>query len=348
MSGTLFTRRAALGATAAAVAAVARASSIAAQSTPTAGPASAGTPASGTQPDGTWVFTDDLGTKITLKSAPKRIVAEIAAAAALWDFGVRPVAFWGLGANETPTETVIGRMDLDQIEDLGPGFDSFDIEKLISVNPDLIITTAYSSYASKYWQLNPDSVDTVKQVAPLLGVLVTDASEDEVIGRVERVATAITATQAPPDLVAARSGYDAASQAVKDAIAAKPGMIVEAVSGTTDSLYVGNQNVSSDLRLFADLGVTQPKTDDTTNSFLQLSWENANQYPADVFLIDNRPTAMTLDQMKTYGSFASLPAIQAGQTGDWNVAYVHSYQGLTLILNELAGVIGKYRADIVP
>src|SRR4051812_42919727 len=47
------------------------------------------------QPDGSWVFTDDRGITVTLPGMPKRIIADVNVAAALWDFGVRPVGLFG-------------------------------------------------------------------------------------------------------------------------------------------------------------------------------------------------------------------------------------------------------------
>ena len=53
------------------------------------------TPAAG------WSFTDDKGVTVELDAMPERLAIDLNAAAALWDFGVRPTAVFGWDANET-------------------------------------------------------------------------------------------------------------------------------------------------------------------------------------------------------------------------------------------------------
>src|SRR5690348_13132494 len=45
--------------------------------------------------DGPWSFTDDKGVTVELPARPLRIIADVNAAAPLWDFGIRPVAVFG-------------------------------------------------------------------------------------------------------------------------------------------------------------------------------------------------------------------------------------------------------------
>lgn len=50
-----------------------------------------------------WQFRDDRGVIIELPEAPGRVAAEVNAASALWDYGVRPVGVFGpqhLGGGE--------------------------------------------------------------------------------------------------------------------------------------------------------------------------------------------------------------------------------------------------------
>jgi hypothetical protein len=44
---------------------------------------------------GPWEFTDDRGKEATRDSRPTKVVAQLGAAATLWDFGIRPVGTWG-------------------------------------------------------------------------------------------------------------------------------------------------------------------------------------------------------------------------------------------------------------
>ncbi len=55
--------------------------------------------------DAAWTFTDDLGTRISLDAAPRRVAASKDVAAALADMGLgdRVVAVFGKPDNPTPT-----------------------------------------------------------------------------------------------------------------------------------------------------------------------------------------------------------------------------------------------------
>ena len=52
-------------------------------------------PAPGSSSQG-WAFTDDLGVTVELDAQPQRIVAQVTAAATLHDYGIEPVATFGI------------------------------------------------------------------------------------------------------------------------------------------------------------------------------------------------------------------------------------------------------------
>lgn len=75
--------------------------------------AACGRPSIGSAPAsaGPWEFTDDRSVTISLPKRPERAVARVTAAAALWDYGVRPIARFEdlstlLGADPTSTSNV--------------------------------------------------------------------------------------------------------------------------------------------------------------------------------------------------------------------------------------------------
>ena len=45
---------------------------------------------------GGWTYADDAGTTISLPQRPERVVAYLPLAAALWDFGLQPVGYYGV------------------------------------------------------------------------------------------------------------------------------------------------------------------------------------------------------------------------------------------------------------
>lgn len=75
-----------------------------------------------------WRFIDDLGITVELDAPPQRVVAQVSAAGALWDLGVRPIGVFGAQrkADGTP-EDAIGQVDLDTVESVGEVFGEFNV-----------------------------------------------------------------------------------------------------------------------------------------------------------------------------------------------------------------------------
>lgn len=87
-----------------------------------------------------WVFTDDRGMKVRLPTAPSRAVAEIDAASALWDYGVRPVDVFGPQRRaDGEIDARVGNVDLASVVNLGEVWGEVDIEGLLALNADLVV-----------------------------------------------------------------------------------------------------------------------------------------------------------------------------------------------------------------
>lgn len=71
------------------------------------------------------------------------------------------------------------------------------------------------------------------------------------------------------------------------------------------------------------------------------------KYPADLILNDARSEEFNEEWLRGVPTFAEHPAMQADQVGNWYTEYVISYQGLSVILGELAATIRGARADVV-
>lgn len=132
--------------------------------TPAAPGASAASPGAGP-----WTFTDDRGKKIDLPARPSRIVAQVGAAAALWDFGIRPIGVFGPHKlKDGGKDPQVGEVDITKVESLGNVWDEFNVEKYISLQPELLISGMYDDKA--LWYVPEKSSATIEQVAPTLGV----------------------------------------------------------------------------------------------------------------------------------------------------------------------------------
>ena len=317
-----------------------------AQSTPAATPPGTTAAPAGVQADGSWLFTDDLGNEIRLPSAPRRIVAELSAAASLWDFGIRPVGVFGITTTQDGSpEIAAGQVDLDSVVNLGEGFDDFDLEQLVGLEPDLVITSLYGTLV---WRINVDVIPQIEAMAPIAGINVSGIAAIDIIARYEQLAGALGADLASDATATARATLEASARAVTAAAAANPELSILYVTGADDTYYVGNAMAAGDLIYFRQLGVNIPQTAETTDYWESDSWEETNRYPTDVIQIDRRAAWLTYDQMLERPTFALLPAVAAGQIGTWDVEYVNSYQGFTPVLDRLAETIRTSDGSIVP
>lgn len=335
---TATSRRAVLAAFAASVLPMAGRNAAAAQATP----------AAATTESGAWSFTDDREITIERPQRPERVVAQVTAAAALWDYGIRPVAVVGPQrlADGSP-DPMVGEIDLDAVESLGEVWGEFDVELLASLDPDLFVSQSYGP-DFPLWYIPDESVEeTIEAIVPTVGVLVQETPITQPIARFAELAAALGADMGAPDIVADKERFDRAVEDLRAAIAEKPDLTVIAFGAIPEELYVANPNVAADLIFLRDLGlkIVQPQNPD--GFWEALSWEQANTYPADLILNDSRAQALPLEQLNEIPTWRALPAVKAGQVTEWNLEPVYSYRGYAPSLEALAATIRAAREDIV-
>lgn len=314
-----FTRRSAIGA----VTGLALAGSLgtlAAQSdaTPGASPVS-----------GEWTFTDDKGVTVTLPEAPKRIVADINAAAPLWDFGVRPVAVFGWNANDSGDFGAAGgRVDPAQVEVVGDAATPIDIEKLVAVQPDLIITISWTpDDPNDYWSIDQGILEQVKQVAPIIALSANDRA-DITVERFGELASALGADVEASASATDKQRYDEASAALRELTASMSDVTSTFIWAGQDVLYVAVPEAWGDLLLFQELGLNIVTPEAPSMVFWdELGWEGAMMYPSDI-VFNSWRSELSDDQLKEHPTMGAHPAIAAGQIGDWNQDFIMSYSGL--------------------
>lgn len=294
-------------------------------------------------PGGGWSFTDDRGVTVSLPQRPERIVAQTTSAAALWDYGVRPVAIYGPSrlADGTP-DFQAGNIDLDAVESVGD-YPEMDLEKLVALDPDLYVDLTL--YDGGFWYLGENQVQ-IEAIVPTLGITMEGVSILQSIERFEELAAALDADLTAPDVVEAKSAFAAAESDLKAAIAEKPGLTVLVVSPTTDNIYVASPDWMTDLHYFRDLGL-DVVTHGADDFFELLSWEQANTYPADLILVDARSAQLSPEQLADIPTWSALPAVQAGQIGPWYAGAPYSHARLVPIMQQLTEFIRASRADVV-
>jgi iron complex transport system substrate-binding protein len=314
----------------------------------------AGIPARAAAQDATpaagWSFTDDAGVTISLPETPDRVVAYLNLAAALDDFGAKPVGYFGQPLRPDGTrETVAGDMDLEGMVSVAPGYGAFDIEALLAEDIDLIVTDMWEDPPS-FWGVDEDAVEQINGVAPILNLWFIGQPVTKTIERVGELAVALGADPDDPQVVADREAFLAAEANLKAAIAEKPGLKVAFASGTpNEAFYIGNPNMSADLIYFASLGLDIVTPEDQNSFFEELSWEEAGRYPVDLLIMDDRQWSSTPEELiAQVPTFAALPAAKAGAFGPWASEWVPSYPGMTPVLEGLAEVIRSADPEIVP
>lgn len=334
-----------------------------ATATPASVPTATSAPADATEPseessptsgsdsaEGEWSFTDDLGVTVTLPQRPTRIVTYVPIGAALWDFGVRPVGLYGTTLRpDGSREITTGDIDLEAVPSIGEVYGEIDMEQLVALQPDLIIVDLWTETLD-LWGLDAGATAQVQEIAPAIAIRFIDLPVDDLITRLGELAESLGADLEAPEVVEARTDFERASTELEAAIAEKPDMTALFIAGWDEALYVASPASWADLIYFNQLGLEIVMPDALDEGFpvwQTLSWEQAGKYPADIALQDARAGAPTVEDLNEIPTWAAHPAAQADQVFAWRTEYVASYQGVTVVLDDMTEVISSARDDVV-
>ncbi|MCA9878851.1 MAG: ABC transporter substrate-binding protein, partial [Thermomicrobiales bacterium] len=296
---------------------------------------------------GAWSFTDDLGVTVTLPARPERIAADLIAAAPLWDFGIRPVAVsgWTVG-----TDTAWGSVDRSTPDITAiAGTSEPDLEQLIALQPDLFVTATWLSPENPYeWTFSdPEAFARVNDVVPVVAISAAGSALADT-ERYAKLAAALGADMAAPDLAQARADLDATLAEFKAFVEAHPDLNVLFMGVTDDAAYIANPGPLAELAMYQELGLQIVVPDIAPEEYWEtLSLEQANLYPADVIFQSTREGSLSLDELQAHPTFSQHPAIKAGQTGPWNQDVIQSYQGLTVALKSVLETLQDAQ-DVTP
>ncbi|MFB9903719.1 ABC transporter substrate-binding protein [Allokutzneria oryzae] len=293
-----------------------------------------------------WEFTDDRGAKAGRPARPQKIVAQITAAAALWDLGIRPVGVFGPQKRpDGSAEVMVGNIDLAATQSLGTTFGELNLDKYATLRPDLMVTVLYGD---QLWYVPKESTPTIETLSPVVGIRQDGRSVRASIEAYITLAEALGADIRTPAITGAKAAFDKAATRLSESAKAKPGLKVLAVSATKDKLYIATPAYHGDLRLFRELGVDVVAPAAPDPAFEALSWEQAERYQADVILVDSRAaTAIPRSELNAIPTWSRHPAVRAGQVHEWAAETPCSYQRFAPVLTALADVLDKSRADVV-
>lgn len=278
--------------------------------TGTSGPTETGVEAEA----GPWRWTDAYGQDVELAARPTRIVAFADQAAALLGFGIRPV---GLFAQADPaSDPAFADVDLDGIEVLGVSYGEIDVESLVALQPDLVVTTAYTSEdaALPFGFRTEGQARTVREIAPIVGVL-QDGTALDVIGRNAELAASLGVDVEAGAVAESRAEFEDASEELRRA--ARSGLVVAPVYAETDGgLWFAKAPDDPALAYYAELGVRFVEPEGGDYYWEQVSWENADLYPSDVVMYSLR-YSLSPEELLEQPTFAARDAARAGQLRPW-------------------------------
>jgi iron complex transport system substrate-binding protein len=300
-----------------------------------AGGAAALTPAAG------WSFTDDKGVAISLDATPSRIASDLLMAAALWDFGVQPVAVFGWDVTADNTLGVGGgNIDPTAVDIVGNATEPLNLEAAIAVSPDLFTTfDGDPADPMSYWSIDPELLDDLQAVAPVLAINSNHVRTDLLVARIGELAAALGADLEGAGVSTAKADAETAAAEFVAAVEANPELTAIFIFANDNGIFVANPKVVSDLLYFAELRLKMPELDVADTEYWEtLSWEQANKYPVDVIFTTER-APLSMDDLKANPVFSLLPAVQAGQIATWNDTHQLSYQGLAAALRETAAAL---------
>ncbi|WP_214400905.1 ABC transporter substrate-binding protein [Pseudonocardia lacus] len=299
---------------------------------------------------GPWSFTSGSGEVVTAERVPTRIIAHAGEAAALMSFGIRPV---GIYADEAvTTDPNLKDLDLSGIEILGEEWGKIDVEKAASLRPDLIVGDWWP--AEKAYSGLEEGVDEkskkLAELAPVVGVS-QGKSIVELAEGYEDLAESLGAKVDDPRIAANKQRFEESVARFKEAVAAKPGLTVLAMSPADDMVYVANPEYAPELLDLQSWGlqVINPDSPDPGFPYWEnLSWENADKYQPDLILWDGRsftPTA-NAEWGAKQPTWFQISAAGAGAVAAWPAYWLHTYGHFATELDKLSEAVTAANADI--
>lgn len=293
-----------------------------------------------------WSYTDGAGKTVTLPAPPTRIIAHANAAAALIPLGIRPI---GIFLDGPPSvDRAAEGLDLTGIEIVGRGWYELDAERVLSLDPDLILTEYWPREGFYNGAVGDTAIiDRIEAIAPIVGPA-QGASVVTMIEDYSALAASLGADLDTPEAVADKAAFDAALSHFKSASAAKPSLTVMAASPSSTGISVAAPSEFGELADLAGWGLNLViPTTDANSSYQTLSWENARLHPADVILLDDRWGDRTVEDLAAQPLAQRIPAVAAGQLGAWPAGWIRSYRAYAVELDKLTMLVETSNPDLV-
>ena len=295
-----------------------------------------------------WTFASGDGKTYTEDKTPKRIIAHAYAAAALMEFGIKPVGIYADG----PIKDDVGLkgVDFSGVTVLSETWGKIDVEKAAKLRPDLIVGDwwpAEKAYSGMEGGVEAKS-KKIAELAPMVGPSQGD-SIVELIEGYEKLAESLGADTKSGDAGKAKADFEKSVKTFTEAAKAKPGLTALAISPYDGKYAVAVPKYAPELLDFQKWGldVIVPKKPDPEFPYWEtLSMEKVDQYQPDLLLFDDRNYPGNLDELKKAPTAATIKAFQAEAWATWPAYWMHTYSAYAEQLNQLAETIDKADADL--
>jgi iron complex transport system substrate-binding protein len=290
--------------------------------------------------DAAWSFTDDTGTTVTLDHQPERVASYSDYAIGLLSYDIAPVAVFGRA--DVASDARFDDYDLSDTAVVGNSYGEIDLEALAEAAPDLIVTGIYPTdregtldlEGPYYGVADVEQQEQLEKIAPMVAIEVGGKGSD-VIQSMNTLAEALGATD--DTIAAAKEQYDAAA-ADLTAAAEETGLEVTQMYADADGVYVVKPADEPETELYTGLGVDFTDLNPDGDYYWDIySWENASQMmTGDVLLVN--VDGFTEDDLLAQPTFATHPALVAGQVHEWNGAAL-DYASQAAHMTELAEIL---------
>ncbi|MEU4794337.1 ABC transporter substrate-binding protein [Streptomyces sp. NPDC023327] len=301
----------------------------------------------GAAKSGPWSFKDDRGKTAERDKTPKNIVAFTGVAAALFDYGIECKGVFGpTKTGDGKPDVQAGDMDISKLTIIGNEWGQFSVEKYASLAPDVLISTMFDAKGT-LWYVPEENAGKVDKLAPSVGISVYDRQMTQPLQRILALAESLGADVKADKVAKAKKRFEDASERLRKVAKAHKDIKVLVGSASQELFYVSGSDLSADLEYFKALGVNLVEPPEKAKKasggwFENLSWENVDQYHADIIMMDNRTSAIQPDVLdKSKPTWKKLPAVKAGQVIPRVTEPIFSYDKCAPILEDLADAIEK-------
>jgi iron complex transport system substrate-binding protein len=287
------------------------------------------------EPSEPWSFTDGLGQTVQLDARPARVAGLTDIIAALWNFGITPVA--GFGWTAMSKDSQFEGMDLTKVAEVGGTYGEINLEKLAEARPELIVTSVYSKDPKTllYGFKDESQLKQVRAIAPVVAIPVVGSALD-VLKETAKLAKALGVDLSGAHVTKSKRDFEQSGRALK--AAGEKNLKVMCLAAYANEIYLAKAPDEPRMLYYQSLGVDFVEPAGKDYYWEKLSWEQVDKYPADVILYSLR--AMGPAGLKKQPTFAELPAVKAGQLYPWKYGSL-DYVAQAAIMAELARFLSK-------